>query len=91
MSFEFGNNFGRLIICSWIKHIDPFSKENVGKGADSQPVHIRVQQRNGRKTLTTIQGLDEELDKKKVLKVFKKVLLIYYLNNMVRILIVMEQ
>lgn len=33
---------------------------------------IRVQQRSGRKTLTTIQGLPKELDPKKVLKVFKK-------------------
>ena len=33
---------------------------------------MRVQQRNGRKTLTTIQGLPVELDRKKVLKVFKK-------------------
>jgi translation initiation factor SUI1 len=34
---------------------------------------IRVQQRNGRKTLTTIQGLPEELDQKRILKAFKKV------------------
>ena len=33
---------------------------------------IRIQQRNGRKTLTTVQGLPKELDPKKVLKVFKK-------------------
>lgn len=35
-------------------------------------VHIRVQQRNARKTLTTVQGLDPKLDFKKVLKAFKK-------------------
>jgi translation initiation factor 1 len=34
---------------------------------------LRVQQRNGRKTLTTIQGLPSELDQKKLLKAFKKV------------------
>lgn len=33
---------------------------------------LRVQQRNGRKTLTTIQGLPKELNLKNVLKVFKK-------------------
>ncbi len=33
---------------------------------------VRVQQRSGRKTLTTIQGLPKELDQKRVLKVFKK-------------------
>jgi translation initiation factor 1 len=35
-------------------------------------VHIRVQQRNGRKSLTTIQGLDKGIDHKKVIKAFKK-------------------
>eukprot|EP00873_Tetraselmis_striata_P041085 jgi/Tetstr1/461349/TSEL_006475.t1 len=35
-------------------------------------VHIRVQQRNGRKSLTTIQGLQKGFDYKKVLKAFKK-------------------
>lgn len=33
---------------------------------------IRIQQRSGRKTLTTVQGLPKELDPKRVLKVFKK-------------------
>ncbi len=36
-------------------------------------VHIRLQQRNGRKSLTTIQGLDEKLDLGKLTKAFKKV------------------
>lgn len=31
-----------------------------------------MQQRSGRKTLTTVQGLPKDLDPKKVLKVFKK-------------------
>ncbi|CED84275.1 Translation initiation factor 1 (eIF-1/SUI1) [Phaffia rhodozyma] len=35
-------------------------------------VHIRIQQRNGRKTLTTLQGLDKKFDPKKILKAFKK-------------------
>lgn len=35
-------------------------------------IHIRVQQRNGRKTLTTLQGLPKEYDQKKILKAFKK-------------------
>jgi translation initiation factor 1 len=33
---------------------------------------IRIQQRNGRKTLTTIQGIPAHLDKKRLLKIFKK-------------------
>ena len=35
-------------------------------------VHIRVQQRNGRKCVTTIQGLAEDLDQKKICKFFRK-------------------
>jgi len=45
------------------KNADPFADEgdladttaNVGSTADY--IHIRIQQRNGRKTLTTLQGL----------------------------------
>lgn len=33
---------------------------------------LRIQQRNGRKTLTILQGLPKEYDAKKILKVFKK-------------------
>lgn len=34
---------------------------------------VRIQQRNGRKTLTTVQGLPAVLDQKRILKAFKKV------------------
>jgi len=37
-------------------------------------VHIRIQQRNGRKTLTTVQGVPAEYDLKRILKALKKVL-----------------
>ncbi|PWN26212.1 putative translation initiation factor SUI1 [Jaminaea rosea] len=40
--------------------------------AQERYVHIRIQQRNGRKTLTTLQGLPKEFDLKKLLKAFKK-------------------
>ena len=33
---------------------------------------IRIQQRNGRKTVTTLQGLPANLEQKKILKAFKK-------------------
>lgn len=33
---------------------------------------MRIQQRNGRKTLTTLQGLPKQYDSKKILKSFKK-------------------
>ena len=35
-------------------------------------MHIRVQQRNNRKCLTTVSGLAAEIDFKKVLKALKK-------------------
>merc|ERR1719201_1535084 len=35
-------------------------------------IHIRVQQRNGRKCITTVQGLDQNLDLKKIIKAIKK-------------------
>jgi hypothetical protein len=34
---------------------------------------IRIQQRNNKKTLTTLQGLPNDLDFKRILKAFKKV------------------
>lgn len=40
-----------------------------GKGSF---VHIRIQQRSGRKTLTTVQGLAPDLNLKKILKYFKR-------------------
>merc|ERR1712170_52882 len=35
-------------------------------------IHIRIQQRNGRKTLTTVQGIDPKFDLKKLVKACKK-------------------
>lgn len=43
-----------------------------GGGAADTAVHVRVQQRNGRKSLTTVQGLPANYDKKKILKALKK-------------------
>eukprot|EP00798_Chlamydomonas_sp_ICE-L_P006077 gene6077-2678_t len=40
--------------------------------SDGDCVHIRIQQRNGRKSLTTLQGLKESYDYNKVLKALKK-------------------
>ena len=37
-------------------------------------VHIRVQQRNGKKSITTVQGLADDLDLVKILKALKKTL-----------------
>lgn len=57
--------------------VDPFA--DATKGDDRLPagtedyIHIRIQQRNGRKTLTTVQGISADYDKKKLVKAFKKV------------------
>ena len=58
-----------------LKAYDPFQdttgEDDAGPG-DQGLVHIRIQQRNGRKTLTTVQGLSAEYDFKKIVKVAKK-------------------
>mmetsp|Transcript_5110 Transcript_5110/g.11185 ORF Transcript_5110/g.11185 Transcript_5110/m.11185 type:complete len:87 (+) Transcript_5110:213-473(+) len=36
-------------------------------------VHIRIQQRNGRKSITSVSGLNQNLNLKKILKEFKVV------------------
>lgn len=54
---------------------DPFRDDEAAneEGINSKNyIHVRVQQRNGRKSLTTVQGLDAQLSYKKVLKAFKK-------------------
>merc|ERR1712227_1193724 len=58
-----------------LKTFDPFAEadEDTGETKQSQNyIHIRIQQRNGRKTLTTVQGLPKKFDQKKILKVIKK-------------------
>jgi len=47
---------------------DPFASGGRGGGK----IHIRVQQRNGRKCITTIQGLDDDLDLKRMCKAMKR-------------------
>ncbi|KAG0297656.1 Eukaryotic translation initiation factor eIF-1 [Dissophora globulifera] len=57
-----------------LQSYDPFADlgESGDTGAQQEYIHIRIQQRNGRKTLTTIQGLPATFDKKRMLKIFKK-------------------
>ena len=49
-----------------LKGFDPFADAAKGDDEDVQDglVHVRIQQRNGRKTLTTVQGLSSEYDLK---------------------------
>ncbi|TDL24810.1 eukaryotic translation initiation factor SUI1 [Rickenella mellea] len=57
---------------------DPFQDEgdllgdDEDVGSQSNYIHIRIQQRNGRKTLTILEGLSKDYNLKKILKVFKK-------------------
>lgn len=62
---------------------DPFADAIKGSDDDVQDglVHIRIQQRNGRKTLTTVQGLSSEYDLKKIVRACKKVMKLYLLRN----------
>lgn len=43
-----------------------------GGAASEDKVHVRVQQRNGRKCITTVAGLADDLDVKRICKAFKK-------------------
>uniref|UniRef100_A0A2P2HXD5 Eukaryotic translation initiation factor eIF1 n=1 Tax=Hirondellea gigas TaxID=1518452 RepID=A0A2P2HXD5_9CRUS len=53
---------------------DPFADAALGneEGVQDGLVHIRIQQRNGRKTLTTVQGLSADYDLKKIVRACKK-------------------
>ena len=58
------NNFDR---------VDAFDEVNAAEGLGSgNKVHIRVQQRNRRKCILTVQGLDDDLDLKKICKALRK-------------------
>ena len=61
-----------FVVCP--QFVDPFADANADdSGAGSKEyVHIRVQQRNGRKSLTTVQGLKKEFSYNKILKDVKK-------------------
>mgnify|MGYP001198024201 CR=1 FL=1 len=53
---------------------DPFAEQNEDlTNTQNNFIHVRIQQRNGRKTLTTIQGINKDYDLKKINKSFKKV------------------
>lgn len=65
-----------MVVVSGI--IDPLADvdSSFGKTDDTHSgaphYHIRIQQRNGRKTLTTLQGLEKKYDGKKMLRELKK-------------------
>ncbi|KAJ7313606.1 hypothetical protein JRQ81_005141 [Phrynocephalus forsythii] len=71
-----GTETRRMSAIQNLHSFDPFA--DASKGDDLLPagtedyIHIRIQQRNGRKTLTTVQGIADDYDKKKLVKAFKK-------------------
>ena len=64
------------ISSTFAQTLDPFKDASVdedGKaGVQEGLIHIRIQQRNGRKTLTTVQGISPDYDLKKIVKACKK-------------------
>lgn len=56
----------------YIKKKDPFADTGDDETHSPDHIHIRLQQRNGRKTITTVQGIPQEYDLKRILKVLKK-------------------
>ncbi|BEI79501.1 hypothetical protein CcaverHIS002_0100300 [Cutaneotrichosporon cavernicola] len=54
---------------------DPFAEETTVKTVvpvKTEKIHIRLQQRNGRKTITTVQGIPDKYNFSKLLKAMKK-------------------
>ncbi|GKV38816.1 hypothetical protein SLEP1_g46685 [Rubroshorea leprosula] len=53
--------------------LDPFAEEeNLGARGAKEYVHIRIQQRNGKKSVTTVEGLKKDVGFEKLLKDLKK-------------------
>ena len=50
----------------------PAKESNTADSVQSNYIHIRSQQRNGRKCITTVTGLSAKLDLKKIQKAIKK-------------------
>ena len=68
-------DFCCLLLCAScvIWWVDPFAEANDKDSAGAKGyVHVRIQQRNGRKRLTTVQGLKKEFSYSKILKDLKK-------------------
>ena len=56
------------------KNFDPFADAAKGDedGVQDGLVHIRIQQRNGNKIVTTVQGLSKKWDLKEIVRLCKK-------------------
>jgi translation initiation factor 1 len=61
-----------LFLVLYYNFTDAFEDAGTAAGDPGDKVHVRVQQRNGRKCITTVAGLAEDLDVKRICKAFKK-------------------
>ena len=59
-----------------LDRVDPFADAAAGdEDAVSQgDIHIRLQQRSGKKALTTVEGISADVDTKKLLRAMRKTL-----------------
>lgn len=64
-----------LVIDKKMSFDDPFFKNDV---RNNYMIHIRFQQRNARKFITTVEGMPDDLDVKKILRYIRKV---YHTNG----------
>ena len=56
---------------------DAFEQLEEEEGTRQGFCHIRIQQRTGRKTITTVQGIDPSYDLKKIVRYLKKVFIFH--------------
>ena len=62
-----------LVWLCFVRFTDAFEDAGDKNGVQSEEkVHVRVQQRSGRKCITTVAGLADDLDIKRICKAFKK-------------------
>jgi len=54
------------------RKVDAFEEAFTSAGMQAEKVHIRVQQRNRKKCVVSIQGLADDLDLTRILKALKK-------------------
>uniref|UniRef100_A0A4X2K7J8 SUI1 domain-containing protein n=1 Tax=Vombatus ursinus TaxID=29139 RepID=A0A4X2K7J8_VOMUR len=57
---------------SFNSFVDATKSDDLLPAGTGDYIHIRIQKRNCRKTLTTIQGTANDYDKNKLMKAFKK-------------------
>ena len=70
---HYGKLFAKVVLSASDRFISRLGCSPSEPGASQgDKVHVRVQQRNGRKCITTIAGLADDLDIKRICKAFKK-------------------